>query len=173
MRPSRAIALSAICSAICALILTIGEYFPTLSLGAAFTAGIVIMIPLAKGSFKCAALTYLSGGALAFLLSFMRYEAILPFIAFFGLQPIVNAWQVKKGFNKYLMLAVKALWFAGVLVGYYYIFDAVLFDGNEQLEKFALPILAVGGIVLYAIYDGLSFYFQKYIDVLVKRISRK
>lgn len=171
MKPAKSIALSAICAAICALLLCLGEFLPTLSLGAAFTAGIVVMIPLSKNAFKSAMLTYLAGGLLAFMLSYFRYESVLPFIAFFGLQPIVNRLEKAKGWNRYLMLLIKDVWFVGVLVGYYFLFNLTLFDNNPALNRFALPILIAGGALFYFIYDHLSFYFQKYIDIIVKRLK--
>ena len=171
MKQSKAIALSAICAAICALLLVLGEFFPSFSLGAAFTAGIVVMIPLSKNAFKSAALTYLAGGALAFFISYFRYEAVLPFIAFFGLQPIVNKLQTAKGWNRYLMLLLKDVWFVGVLVGYFFLFNLTLFEFNADLNRFALPILIAGGALGYIVYDYLTFYFQKYICILVKRLK--
>ena len=171
MKPAKTIALSAICAAISALILVLGEFFPTLSLGAAFTAGIVVMVPLAKNSYKGATLTFFAAAILAFLISYFRYEAVLPFAAFFGLQPIVNKIQSDKGWNKYIMLAIKDVWFVGTLVGYYFLFSLALFPNNEELNAFSLPILIAGGAIAYFVYDGLSFYFQKYIDLTVRRLK--
>ena len=171
MKPSKAIALSAICAAIGSLLLVLGEFFPTLSLGAAFTAGVVVMIPLAKDSFKSAFVTYAAAALLAFFISYFRYEAVLPFLSFFGLQPIINRLQRKKGWNKYVMLLLKDVWFVGVAVGYYYLFNLTLFDNNETLNAYALPIIIVGGAVAYVLYDYLTFYFQKYIDLTVKRLK--
>ena len=47
----------------------------------------------------------------------------------------------------------------------------MLFENNEDLNRFALPIIIVGGAIAYVVYDYLSFYFQRYIDILIKRMK--
>ena len=171
MNRSKAIALSAVSAALATIFLVIGDYFPTLSLGSAFLAGIVMMVPLSKKLYLGAALAYLASAALAFLISSFIFEAILPFLMFFGLQPIVNRLQLDRNWNKYLMLVIKDLWFVGAAVGYYFIFSVVLFENNEALNAYALPIIIAISAAAYILYDYLSFYFQKYIDLLITRLK--
>ena len=69
------------------------------------------------------------------------------------------------------MLVIKDVWFVGAAVGYYFIFNVVLFENNETLNAYALPIVIGACALVYPIYDYLSFYFQKYIDVIVTRLK--
>ena len=168
----RTIALSAVSAAICVIFLTIGEFLPTLSLGSAFLAGVVVMVPLSKRSYGGAALCVIAAALITMMITgFVRFEAILPFASFFGLQPILNKVQSERNWNRYILLAVKDVWFVGVAVAYYFIFNMAFFENNEALNRYALPIIIVGAAAGYVLYDFLAFYFQKYIDITVKRLK--
>ena len=169
---AKTIALSAVIAAFCAILLSVGEFFPTLSLGAAFLAGVAVMVPLAKRSYLGAVLCIIAAALITMLITgFTRFEAIVPFAFFFGVQPIVNRVQAERNWNRWLLLVIKDIWFVGFAVGYYFLFNLVLFENNEDLNRFALPIIIVGGAIAYVVYDYLSFYFQRYIDILIKRMK--
>ena len=169
---AKTVALSAVIAAFCAIFLSIGEFFPSLSLGAAFLAGVAVMVPLAKRSYLGAALCVIAASLITMIVtSFVRFEAIVPFAFFFGIQPILNKVQMERNWNRWLLLVIKDIWFVGFAVGYYFLFNLTLFENNQDLNRFALPIIIIGGAIAYVVYDYLSFYFQRYVDILVKRMK--
>ncbi len=169
---AKTIALSAIIAALCAILLAVGEFFPTFSLGSAFLAGVAVMVPLAKRSYWGAVLCVIAASLITMLVTgFSRFEAVVPFAFFFGVQPIVNRVQAEKNWNRWLLLVIKDIWFVGFAVGYYFLFNLTLFENNQDLNRFALPIIIIGGAIAYVVYDYLSFYFQRYIDILIKRMK--
>lgn len=170
MKLSKVIAISALVTAICSVLLVAGAYFPTLSYSAIFLASVFIMLPLSKNTYKGAILSVIASSLLAFLLATFSFETSLPFILFFGFHPIINKWFKDKNFNKFLGYLIKDLWFVVAILICYFVTDMFITE-NEFFKKYMIYILIFGGSIFFIVYDYMLNYFQRAIDVLVKRLK--
>lgn len=166
------IALSALSCAITVLCLTIGVYSEILLFTGYLLSSIVMMMPLAKRSFRGYLLAYLASCILSTLFSIARFWEILPFILFFGLHPLVNELQLKSKINRWLACALKALWFDGAMILIWWL----IFKMSAPiagLEKFMIPLILVLGTAFFIVYDYLMYRWRALVNSLVARISKK
>lgn len=169
MKYSKIIALSAISSALCLILLVLGAFVEVFDLSCLFLASIVIMIPLSKGYALGAFLSYMASGLLGLLLT-GKFQIIIPFAMFFGLHPIVNFLQEKYKINKILALVVKAAWFIGTLFVTYY-FTTLFVVETEWIKQYIVPIILMGGAAFFVFYDFFMFKFQEGVNNIVKRLK--
>ena len=92
---SHEIALSALACAIATIFLTIGVYSEILLFTGYLLASVALMLPLAKQSIRGYLLAYIATCLLSLLFNIGRFFDLLPFIAFFGLHPLINELQLK------------------------------------------------------------------------------
>ncbi len=170
MKKSKVIALSALTTAICTIFLVVGEFVAVFALSGAFLASVVMMLPLAKKSYLGAILALIASVLLSLLLSSFRFEAILPFAIFFGPYPIVNAFLEDKKFNKIISLILKGIWFIGAILATYYLTTIVIGD-NQFIKEHILPILIIGGAVLFLPFDYFMRSFQTQTNKLIERLK--
>ncbi len=170
MKKSKLIALSSLITAICVILLVVGEFMTVFALSGAFLAGVVLMIPLAKKSYLSAVLSYIASLLLSLLLSSFRYEAILPFAIFFGPYPIVRAFLEDKKINKIIALILKGVWFIGAILATYYLTTIALGD-NQFIKDYILPIMIIGGAVIFIPFDYCMRYFQIQTNKLIERLK--
>ena len=173
------IALSAVSAAIAAAGLTFGFFVPYM-LGTGYLIAVVaLMIPLSKQFYAGEILAYATTCILTIIFgAVMRIWDLVPFIMFFGLHPLVNSLQIRFKINKWLALAVKAVWFDLTLwVAYLLIFNI---SGGSALpesvisfiNKFLPLIIIVGGTLFFWLYDYLAFKCQIFINYTVYRIRK-
>ena len=98
------------------------------------------------------------------------FRLILPFAAFFGLHPIVNQLQKKFGINRWLALAIKTLWFAGVMALCYFFTSMFVFE-NEFLKTYGVYIVIIGGALIFPFYDAIMTRFQYSVNAFVARLK--
>lgn len=170
MKLSKVIALSSLCTAFAAVLLTVGAYFPTLSYSCIFLASVVILLPLAKNTYKGAVLTVIASTLLSFLIASFSFETALPFLLFFGFHPIVNKVFKEKNLNKFLVYVIKDAWFVAAMLLCYWLTDMFITD-NEIFQKYMIYIIIFGGSILFIVYDYMMSYFQKAMDVISKRLK--
>lgn len=170
MKLSKVIALSSLCTAFAAVLLTVGAYFSTLSYSCIFLASVVILLPLAKNTYKGAVLTVIASTLLSFLIASFSFETALPFLLFFGFHPIVNKVFKEKNLNKFLAYVIKDVWFVAAMLLCYRLTDMFITD-NEIFQKYMIYIIIFGGSVLFIVYDYMMSYFQKAMDVISKRLK--
>ncbi len=180
-RPSKSfeIVLSAIATAVAALSLTMGSYVGFMMAGGYVLAVFALMLPLSKQFWWGALIAYAASCILAFLFCGFFFWALLPFVAFFGLHPIVNFFQkkyVKKVWLHVLCFAGKALWFCGALLLIWFTLDGFLgFSGTTWypfFSQYLYYIVFFGGAFIFAAYDFLIFLCQRSMDAIVRRIRR-
>lgn len=171
MKRSQVIALSAMAAALCSLFLTLGAYVSVLDVSCYMFASVMLMIPLFVNQFLGAFLAYLAAGLMALLFSGGNFFAILPYVFFFGLHPIVNAFQVKKNINKYLAFAVKAVWF-DVSVYVMYRFLSVFTVEIQFIADNIIWIIAVGGTLIFVLYDFVMMRMQGVVNYYIKRFKK-
>ena len=177
MKNAKIIALSAVTTALATVFLVIGNWFPTFSLSGAFMASVVMMMPLAKKTYKGAILSYLATILLTGVFSgfFTRWDALFPFALFSGLHPIVNYFFFERSFSnkiaaKILFIIVKDIWFVGVLIATHFLFE--VYTGEvEFIRKYIVPILLIGGALIFPFYDYIMTRFQQMINVIIIRFK--
>ncbi len=175
---SKVIALSAISSAIIALLLTLGAYIEFIDLITLVFASILVILPLYYRSYLGSVLCFLSGGLLAFLFSgFNILSIIFPaYFGFMGIYPIVKFRLMQKNFNKIATIVLGALWCLACFYGvyYYYIFVANgIFDGlPEILLKYIVYLVGIVGVVFYFVYDRFILVAKIIFDTYLSKIIR-
>ncbi len=170
MKLSKVIALSSLCTAFSATLLVVGAFFPTFSYSCIFLASVIILLPLAKGTYKGAALTVIASALLSFVIASFSFETSLPYVLFFGFHPIVNSFFKQKKLNRFLAYLIKDIWFVASMLICYFVTDLFITD-NEFLKKYMIYIIIFGGSLLFIAYDYMFFYFQRAVDVLSKRLK--
>ena len=170
---SHQIALAALACALATVLLTIGVYSEFLLFTGYLLGSIALMLPLAKKSWWGYGLAYLASCILAFLFNAGRFWDLLPFIAFFGLHPLINELQLKIRINRFLACAVKALWFDGAMyLIWRFVFGmttSVSFLNSQNIFWFILVV----GTVFFIVYDYLMYKWRAVVNGLVHRISKK
>jgi hypothetical protein len=166
------IALSALAGALATVLLTVGVYTEILLYTGYLFAGIALMLPLSKRSYIGYILAYLSTCILTLVFTSFRFWDLLPFAVFFGLHPLVNELQLKTKLNRWVWFAIKALWFDGTM----YLTWKLILEATTNVagyEQWILPIILVGGTLLFWLFDYMAFRCRALVNVLVKRISKK
>lgn len=176
------IALSGISCAIAVIFLSLGIMTgigPLTSFG--YLVGILaLMLPLAKQFYLGGFLAYAGTCILAFALgAAVNFWDLIPFIMFFGLHPLANALQLRYKINKWLALAVKAVWFdCTLLAGYFLVFHGVLGgtflpeEVYEIVNRYIYLFVFTLGSAIFFVYDILIFKCQYDVNQMVWRIKK-
>ena len=166
------IALSAISCAIAAIALTVGTLYTPLLFTGYLLACFALMIPLSKNCYWGDVLAFIGAGILALMFNGFNIFDTLPFLVFFGLHPLVNALQLKFKINRWIALAVKAVWFdAAMYVVWRFTLDMNL--GIEFLDKYIIPVILIGGTAFFVFYDYVLFKYQISANRIINQIIRK
>lgn len=158
-------------------LLSTGDYF----LGLWYMLAIfALMLPLSKQFFLGGFLAYVGTCILAVVLgAAVQFWNLVPFVMFFGLHPLVNCLQLRFNINRWLALAVKAVWFdCTLIVGYFLVFGGVL-GGSflpaafyETVNKYIYVFIFTLGSLAFFIYDYLIFKCQIAVNMFVRRIKK-
>ena len=172
MNKSKVVVLSALSSAFATISLVVGSYFPNLSLAAAFTASVFMMLVLVKRSYKGGIMAYLSTVILSGIFTgfFTRWDALFPFIIFMGLHPLVNVFLEDKKVNKIVAIIAKDIWFV-VSLTLMHLLTKVYIGDNEFINTYIYPILIVGGALIFPLYDYMMEWFFKTLENIMKRLK--
>lgn len=175
---SKVIALSAISSAIIAVLLTLGAYIEFIDIFTLVVASIFVILPLYYKSYIGSILCYLSGGILAFLCSgFNVFSIIFPaYFGFAGLFPIFKCRMMDRKVNNALSKILGLIWcvvaFYGIYFYYIYIMNGVLDGLPEIIEKYLEIFVGVIGVLFYFIYDRfilvMRLTFNRYLSRVIK-----
>lgn len=174
------IALSAISCAVAVVFLMVGFWSDVLLATGYLCAMVALMVPLSKQFYRGGALAYAGTVILAIVMgAAARFWDLVPFIMFFGLHPLANSLQIKFNVNKWLALAIKAVWFDFTLwVAYILIFGGVL--GGDMADNavydfintYIYWFIFVGGTLLIFPYDYMIFKTQTAVNAIVYRIRK-
>lgn len=174
------IALSAISCAAASAFLALGILSGYL-LAMGYLVGILaLMVPLSKHFYLGGFLAYSGTCILTFILGAVaKFWDLVPFIMFFGLHPIANSLQIRFKINRWLALAIKAVWFVGTLfAGYFMIVYGLIGAGILQsqlfntVQNYIYVLIPVAGALLFVAYDYLIFRCQIMINSLIYRIRK-
>ncbi len=167
------IALSAVAAALGTIFLSIGTLSSVLLFTGYLLASLCLCLPLLRHSYAGYAFAYVACCLITLLFGgFAFFFRLLPFIAFFGLHPLFNEWQLVKKINRYVAFVVKALWFDGALVlTWWLLFNKTL--GIAFLDKYFVLLAFTVGTALFFLYDWMHFECRKQMDkVLIKLFKR-
>lgn len=174
------IALSAISCAVASAFLALGILSGYL-LALGYLVGILaLMVPISKQFYLGGFLAYAGTCILAFILGAARsFWDLVPFIMFFGLHPLVNSLQIRFKINRWLALAVKAVWFIGTLFAGYFMMVYGVIGGAilntqfyQSIKNYIYIIIPVAGALFFFVYDYLIFRCQIMINSLIYRIRK-
>lgn len=175
---SKIISISAISSALVAVILTIGAYIEFIDLFTIVMSSAFVILPFYYKSYKGCILAYLVGGVLAFMFSgFNIFSIVVPsYFIFFGIYPIIKQLFVAKKIKKYISIPIGLVWFTLTVYGIdlYYIF--VMNMSFNDLPAFIIEnmwwILAIISIIIFFIYDKfisvVRFTIDRYLGKIIK-----
>lgn len=166
------VAVSALSCALATILLTVGVFSEILLFTGYLFAGIALMMPLAKKSYRGYILAYLATCALSLIFNSARFWDVLPFIMFFGLHPFVNELQLNSKINKWLACALKALWFDVTM----YIIWRFVFGMTTTIsfvDEYMVPILLVFGTLFFGFYDYTMYKCRTIVNHLLSKIIKK
>ncbi len=165
------IALSALSCAVATLLLTIGIYAEILLFTGYLLGCIALMLPLAKQSYWGYGLSYIATCILSFIFNAGRFLDLLPFVAFFGLHPLINELQLKTKINRWVACAVKAVWFDGTMYLLWRWVFAVT-TGFVFLDKYVWVLILTVGSVFFIFYDYAMYKWRAWVNSAVERITK-
>ena len=175
---SRLIALSAISSAMTAIILTLGAYVQLIDVFTIVAASIFVTLPLYYNSFKASLLTYLAGGVIAFMISGFNYLSIVfpSYFLFFGVYPIVQHAFMQKGKTaKILGTILSMIWFIAIAFGLYFFYTGLigpLSDFPKWILDNIYYFIPAFAIVFYLIFNRFIFVLGRFTNQLLKRVIK-
>ncbi len=141
---------------------------------------LALMLPLSKQFILGGFLAYAGTLILTVVLgAAVQFWNLVPFAMFFGLHPLANCLQIRFKINRWLALAVKALWFdCTLLAGYFLVFGGVLggsflsAEFYEILNKYIYVFIFCLGSPAFFVYDYLIFKCQSMVNMFVRRIKK-
>ncbi|MDE7379965.1 MAG: hypothetical protein K2N14_02830 [Clostridia bacterium] len=177
------IALSGISCAVAVLFLSLGILSGWLLATGYFIGVLAMMLPLSKKFYRGGFLAYLGTCVLAVIMgAAAKFWDIVPFIMFFGLHPLVNVIirdKISVRWIRWVLVAVKALWFDAMLIAGYYLLYGGVMGGTllpeyvyDTIEKYFFLLVFTVGTVAGIIYDFLVYRCQTAADILVARIRK-
>lgn len=177
-RNSFRIALAALSCALATLFVALLGVNTSFAFVFGYVCGSVcLMLPLAKEYRLAGFLAY--AGTCLLCLAFNGiplFYKLFPFVAFFGLHPLVNSLQKKYNIDRWFAFAVKDVWFVGMLCASWALFCAMGGVTAESLPfewlyDWAYLIIAVGGAAVFFFYDWLMQRAQRLVDFYVGKIG--
>ena len=174
------IALSAISCAFAAIFLSLGVLSNVLVATGYIIAEVALMAPLSKRFYLGDFLAYLGTVLLAVLLGALgQFWSLVPFVMFFGLHPMFNAFQLRFKLTRWIALVFKMIWFDATLyVAYLVVFNGVLGAGSDYsaffdfVNKYIWLFIAVLGSLFLWFYDYVMFKTQVWVNRLVGKIKK-
>lgn len=166
------IALSALSCALATILLTIGVFSEILLFTGYLFAGISLMLPLFKKSYRGYFLSFAATSVLSLIFNSSRFWDVLPFILFFGLHPFVNEIQLKSNINQWLACALKAIWFDVTM----YLIWRFVFDMTTTIpfvDEYLIPVLLIFGTAFFVFYDYTMYKCRMVVNHLLQRIIKK
>lgn len=174
---SKVVALSAISAAFSAIFLTVGAYFSFADVFCVAIAAICTLLPIYYKSYLGCFLSFLAGGAIAFIASGFNILSLV-FIGYFGLgaYPFLCCLLRDKGVKNIFIFIIGLIWFVGAFYGAYFYYIFVMNGVINDLPKwftdgiyFFLPIL---GAITYFIFDRFVYVFRIFLNKYLKRILK-
>ena len=173
---SFSIALAAVSCALATIFMYLGINIPVLILTGYVFGSVSLMLPLAKDFRLGGFLAYLATCLLCLAFGGIPYfYRLFPFVAFFGLHPLVNVLQKRYKIKKWIAFPIKAIWFDAMLcctVLLLFSFNTDFTLPFDWLYDWIYPIVIVAGTAIFFAYDWVMFRFQNFANYYVGKIER-
>ena len=176
---SKIITLSAISSALVALILTLGSYLQIADIFCTIISSVFVIMPLYYNSFKGSLLCYLVGGVVGAIICLptLALSFVLPAYAlFFGIYPIFKNYILRKNLDKRISFFVGLIWCLLTFYGVYFYYTAVMGLTVENLpeiiSEYLLVFVGVLGLIFFPIYDRFLFVSKMFLDRYLNRVIK-
>ncbi len=175
---SKLIAVSAISSAICAIVLTIGTLVNFVDLFCLVISSVFVMIPLYYKSYKASFLSFLASGILAFIFTGFNITLVVvpAFLLFFGSFPLVKEIVKEKKVNKILFYILGMIWCVGAVYGIYFYYVEIMGitfnDLPRIIQENIYIFIGVLGVIFYNVYDRYVLTLGNFLDRYLRRILK-
>ncbi len=176
---SKLIAISAITSALIAIILTAGTYLSFIDLFCLAISSVVVMLPLYYDSYLASFISFFVGGIIAFMLTGFNFTIVVipAFFAFFGCYPLVKNFLEKKKINKIFTYVLGLIWGVAAIYGIYFFYVEIMHITTADLPKFvqdnALIFVGILGVAFYIVFERFVTVFKRIIDIYLNKILKK
>ena len=144
------IALGGILGALTVVFIYIASFVPGVELTMFAISSVFVAIMLIEAGPRASLLVFLVATIIGFII-IPNKIAIVPYLLIFGHYGI-EKYYIEKLNNLALELILKGALFL-IAFGIGYLLLGEVFFGNIELPNYPLPVLAVGGVVLFLIYD--------------------
>ncbi len=176
---SRVLALSAITSALVALVLCVGVFFEFTDLFALAISSAIVILPIYYKSYIGAFLSCLCGGFIALIFTgFNFFSIVFPaFIGFFGTYPITACFFRTKKISMAIYKALGLIWCTLAVFGIYFYYTLLMgLEINDMPQFIANNIywfILLFSVVFYFIFDRYVLVARMFINKYVSRIISK
>ncbi len=160
---SRIAAFGALGAALGTVFLTIGAYTGLGEFFWYFIASVCVMITFHNRSLFGSIMSFAACAVLSLLTSGFNIVFLLPYFVFFGAYPIANYIETRYKVNKVLMIVITCIWFDGALY-VFYLFTKLFVTQIDFINDYILPIIAVGGTIVFFLYRTMMRRLQQKID---------
>ena len=158
---TKKLTIGAMMAALAVAVLYLGSLIPSMDLVMDLAAGLIVGTVVAAAGIKAGLLCCVASGILALILVPNKGAALL-FLVAFGLYPVVKSWLETRN-RRALEWVGKFVYFNVVLAFCTAFLWEFLFAGI----KAPLPVIFVGGILFFLLYDYL---FSRWMTILIHRI---
>lgn len=175
-KKSFSIALSALACALAAVFMGLAINIPVLTLSGYVIASAALMLPLAKDFRLGGFLAYLATCLLCLAFGGIAYfYRLFPFVAFFGLHPLVNVLLKRRRIGRWPAWIFKAVWFDAMLCCTVLLMAAASIDIVLPFgwhSGWIYPIVIVSGTLVFLPYDWLMLRFQNFADYYIQKLDK-
>lgn len=166
MQNTKTIATGGICLALAVICLYLASFVPGAELSLYALASVFVCVMADERGASGGALVYVAACILSFLIIPGKL-GILPFVFFFGIYPLIKFY-AERIHNIFAQFAVKICLFCAVFF-VAFVFFKELFFKNITLPDVPAILLALGGIVMFILYDYILTMVIKLYRRKVKR----
>ena len=164
---TKTIATGGICLALAVICLYFASFVPGAELTLYALASVFVAVMADERGVAGGALVYAGASILAFLIIPVKL-GILPFVFFFGIYPLIK-YYAERIHNVAAQFAVKTALFCCVFFVAYQFFRELFFK-SIKLPDVSVWLLAIGGIVMFVLYD---FILTMIIRLYRRKVKRQ
>ena len=173
---SKVVSISAITSALIALVLSIGVFFEFFDLFALAISSAIVLLPLYYKSYLGACLSVFCGGVIALIFTgFNFFSIVFPaFFGFFGTFPLLACYLREKNFNIIAYKIIGLVWclisFFGIYFYYTLVMNLTISDLPSIVAKYIYWFVVLASVIFYFVFDRYILVSKLFINRYVSRI---
>lgn len=165
---TKTVALAGVLAALSVVCLYVASVVPGVELTMFLASSLLIAVMMIESKGKGGWQLYIGASTLSFLIVPNKI-ALIPYVLFFGLYPIVKSIIERKIVGK-AQLAYKLAFFTVVMIGIYKFAAEILFGGT-LLENAPIVVLLVVGEIFFIVFDWvlstlIGYYYRRFHGVI-------